>query len=409
MKKAAFFSMLISTAFAAIVFAGSAIAAKLPDQAPPDRAWTSVTVPFEMDHDRMFIEVEFILPDGTGRKARAWVDTGNEAIVLQEPLARELGFEVPAGKEEFVTLPKSPAMRLSGVPLDTSNVPAGALRGPRLRPGLLVEAQLPANLFLPYHVVLDYPAKQLTVAQPGVLKPRGAALPCKVNPETGLFLVEASLEGETVALGIDNGSSYTWISNTLTEAWKKRDPNRPFAVGAVGAANFFGFGFERLGVLMRVPEMGLGAIAAKNVGVAGLPQGMFDWYSKKSAGSVMGFIGANVLKGYRLEVDFPNKMTYWEAGPSPDPNDLDIVGLNLRPEADGGYAVAWVAVKDGKPSIEGVSPGDKLISVDGRDTAGLAMGAVVDSLRGAPGTERTLVLERKGERFTVKAKALRFA
>jgi C-terminal processing protease CtpA/Prc len=123
----------------------------------------------------------------------------------------------------------------------------------------------------------------------------------------------------------------------------------------------------------------------------------------------MGFIGANVLKGYRLEVDFPNKMTYWEAGPSPDPNDLDIVGLNLRPEADGGYAVAWVAVKDGKPSVEGVSPGDKLISVDGRDTAGLAMGAVVDSLRGAPGTERTLVLERKGERFTVRAKTLRFA
>jgi hypothetical protein len=396
-------------AFAAIAFAGSAIAAGLPGQASPDRAWTSVTVPFAMDHNRMFIEVEFILHDGTGRKARAWVDTGNEAIVLQEPLAKELGFDVPAGKEEFVTLPKAPGMRLSGVPLDTTKVPAGALRGPAIRPGLLVEAQLPANLFLPYHIVLDYPAKTLTVAKPGVLEPRGAHVPCKVNPETGLFLVEASLEGETVALGIDNGSSYTWISNTLTEAWKKSDPNRPYAVGAVGAANFFGFGFERLGVLMRVPEMGLGAITAKNVGVAGLPQGMFDWYSKKSAGAVLGFIGANVLKGFRLEVDFPNKMTYWEAGPAPDPNDLDIVGLNLRPEADGGYAVACIAVKDGKPSVEGVSPGDKLISVDGRDTAGLAMGAVVDSLRGAPGTEHTLVLERKGERITVKAKTLRFA
>jgi len=58
-------------ASAAIVFAGSIIAAGLPVQAPPDSAWTSVTVPFEMGHNRMFIEAEFILFDGTGRKARA--------------------------------------------------------------------------------------------------------------------------------------------------------------------------------------------------------------------------------------------------------------------------------------------------------------------------------------------------
>jgi hypothetical protein len=316
---------------------------------------------------------------------------------------------VPAGQDEYVSLPKSPGMRLSGVSLDTSKVPAGALRGPRLRPGLLVEAQLPAKLFLPCHIVLDYPAKRLTVANPGALEPRGTRVPCRINPETGLFMIEAFLEGETVALGIDNGSSYTWVSDKLTKSWQVRFPGRPFSVGAVGAANFFGFGFERLGVLMRVPEMEIGPLTAKNVGVAGLPQGLFDWYSKKSAGPVLGFIGANVLKGYRLEVDFPNKMTYWEAGTAPEPNDLDIVGLNIRPEADGGYSVAAVAVKGGKPAVEGVRPGDRIISVDGRDTAGSAMGAAVDSLRGAPGTEHTIVLEREGQRFTVKAKTMRFA
>ena len=390
-------------------FAAAVLATVLSGQSASDRAVSSVTVPFDMDHNRMFVEVEFLRPDGAVRKARAWVDTGNEALVLQEPLARELGFEVPAGKEEWVQLPKAPGMRLGGMALDASDVPAGVLRGPRLRPGLLVEAQLPASLFLRYHVVLDYPARRLTVAKPGLLKPRGAPVPCRVNPKTGLFLIDAVLEGETVALGIDNGSSYTWVSETLTKAWQGRHPDRPTAVGAVGAANFFGFGFERLGVLMRVPEMGIGALTVKNVGVTGLPQGLFDWYSKKSAGPVRGFIGANVLKGFRIEVDFANKTTYWEAGPAPDPFDLDIVGLNLRPDADGGYTVAAVAVKDGKPSVEEVRPGDRLISVDGHDTAGSAMGAVVDSLRGTPGTERTLVLERGGQRFTVKARAMRFA
>ena len=390
-------------------FAIAVLSTGLAGRSASDRTVSPVTVPFDMDHNRMFVEVEFVRPDGAVRKARAWVDTGNEALVLQEPLARELGFEVPAGKEERVELPKAPGMRLGGATLDTAKVPAAVLRGPRLRPGLLVEAQLPASLFLRYHVVLDYPARRLTVADPGVLKPRGAPVPCRINPETGLFLIEAFLDGEAVALGIDNGSSYTWVSETLTKAWQGRYPDRPTAVGAVGAANFFGFGFERLGVLMRVPEMGIGALTVKNVGVTGLPQGLFDWYSKKSAGPVRGFIGANVLKGFRIEVDFANKTTYWEAGPAPDPFDLDIVGLNLRPDADGGYTVAAVAVKDGKPSVEEVRPGDRLISVDGHDTAGSAMGAVVDALRGTPGTERTLVLERGGQRFTVKARAMRFA
>ncbi len=392
-----------------LLFAAAALAPGMAGQTSPDRAVLSVTVPFDMDHNRMFVEVEFVRSDGAIRKARAWVDTGNEALVLQEPLAKELGFEVPKGKDEWVQLPKAPGMRLDGWPLDTADVPAGVLRGPRLRPGLLVEAQLPAALFKRYHIVLDYPARRLTVAQPGVLMPRGARLPCRVNPETGLFLVEAVLDGETVALGIDNGSSFTWISETLTKAWKERHPEWPSSVGAVGGANFFGFGFERLGVLMRLPELRIGGVTAKSVGVAGMPQGLFDWYSKKSADPVRGFIGANVLKGYRLEVDFADKTTYWEPGPAPDPFDLDIVGLNLRPDADGGYTVTAVAVKDGKPSVEEVLPGDKLISVDGRDVAGLAMGAVVDALRGAPGTEHTLVLERQGQRLTVKARTLRFA
>lgn len=71
--------------------------------------------------------------------------------------------------------------------------------------------------------------------------------------------------------------------------------------------------------------------------------------------------------------------------------------------------MAAVAVKYGQPSIEEVHRGDKLIGAEGRDAAGLAMGVVVDALRGAPGTEHTLVVERHGQRFTVRAKTLRAA
>jgi hypothetical protein len=271
------------------------------------------------------------------------------------------------------------------------------------------EAQLPASLFRNHDVVFDYPARRLTVAGPGLPKPRGVTVPCRINRKTGLFLVEAALDGEAVALGVDNGSSYTWISDSLTKSWLDRDPERPFSVGAVGAANFFGFDFETKAVLMRLREVRLGDLVARNVGVAGVAKGLFDWYSKKSAGPVVGFIGANFLKDFRIEVDFPNRMTYREAGPEAESFDLDIVGLILRPDAEGGYTVVGVAVKDGLPAVKGVRPGDRLLRVEDLDTAGATMGAVVDAMRGKPGSMRTLVFERRGKSFAVKAKTMRFA
>ena len=405
---------VLTAAVAILLAAGPGSALRSGERQDPaaldGTAAPSVTVPFDMDHNRMFVDVEFVRSDGTVRKARAWMDTGNEALVLQEALARDLGCEFAMGeKQPWARLSRAPGLRLNGWPLDPAGVPAVVLQGPRMRPGLLAEAQLPASLIRRYHVVFDYPARRLTLAKPGLLKPRGVPIPCRVNPETGLFLIEAVVDGETVPLGVDNGSSYTWVSDSLTGALKERHPDWPAAVGAVGAANFFGFDFETAGMLMRLPELRIGPLSAPGVGILGLDQSLFDWYSKKSAGTVRGFIGANVLKGFRLEIDFPNRTTYWEAAPSADPFDLDIVGLTLRPETDGGYAVAGVAVKDGRPAVEGIRPGDRLVRVDSTDAAGASMGKIVDALRGTPGTTRTLVIERGGERFVVKAKTMRFA
>jgi hypothetical protein len=234
------------------------------------------------------------------------------------------------------------------------------------------------------------------------------AIPCRVNAETGLFQVAATLDGESVQLGVDNGSAGTWVADSLTTAWRSRHPDWPHATGAVGSTNFFGFDFEATGVLMRLPELGLGPLRVSDVGLLGLDQSLFVWYSKKSAGAVVGFIGANVLKGFRLEVDYPNRMTYWEVAPPPDQGDLDIIGLTLRPETNGGFTVAGVATKDGRPAVEGVQPGDTLIRVGALDAAGATMGAVVDALRGKPGETRTLVIERAGKRSTVDAKVMRF-
>ena len=61
-----------------------------------------------------------------------------------------------------------------------------------------------------------------------------------------------------------------------------------------------------------------------------LGQGLFDWYSKKSAGPVGGFLGGNVLNRFRLEIDWSQDMTWWEPGPAPDRRDLDMGRMAAR-------------------------------------------------------------------------------
>jgi hypothetical protein len=373
----------------------------------------SVSLPFALDHNRLTVEAEFVRPDGTVRKARAWMDTGSESLVVAESLARDLGLDLSGLKtaqaQHSVDLAgPAPRMLVGGLPLDLEGSRMRVHPGTHLRPGVAAEANLPANALRRLHIVLDYPALRLIVARPGAIQPRGVAVPCRVNAETGLFQVAVTLDGETVQLGIDNGSAGTWVSDTLTTAWQTRHPAWPRSTGAVGSTNFFGFPFETAGVLMRLPELRIGTLPALEVGLLGLPQELFDWYSKKSAGTVVGFVGANVLKAFRIEVDFPGQMTYWEAGPAPEPGDLDIVGLTLRPEVDGRFTIAGIASQAGKPSVEGIQPGDTLVRVDALDASGAAMGAVADALRGQPGTTRRLVVERDGKRLMVDARVTRF-
>lgn len=361
----------------------------------------------------MIVDVELVRADGTIRRARAWVDTGNPDLFLGEPLARDLGLDFVPPESAASRIPqaaanRTPAMRLDGLPLDLVGVRTKVLVGTRSMPGVPAEANLPASALRHDHVVFDYPNRRLTVARPGARKPRGVALPCRVNAETGLFQIEADVDGQTVSLALDNGSSYTWVSDALTKAWEARHPDWPRSRGAVGAANFFGFPFEASGALMRLPKLRIGPMDAHAVGLLGLSREFFDWYSRKTAGPVVGFIGANVLRGFRLEVDYPSRMTYWEAGPPPESADLDTVGLTLRPETNGGFVVAGVATKEGRPAVEGVLPGDRLLRVGTRETAGLTMGTVADALRGAPGSTRALVIEREGKRVKVEAEVLRF-
>lgn len=360
---------------------------------------------FLIDHNRIFIELEFVRADGTLRKTLAFVDTGDQDLEFSLPFAKAL--HISKGRDAHV--------RFGGMDLKVSpDISVDANPGDSMLPGMIVEANLPATVLDQYDVLLDYGNQTLTLTTPGTLKHEGVRVPCKVNPKTGLISVQASVAGQQHAFAIDNGAAYTWIDRTVTEKWAITNPRWARGVGAVGDANMNGALPELTGMIMRVPAIDLGGLQIESVGALGVGPGwnkampsFFKWYSEKTPEPVVGFLGGNVLRAFRLEIDYANGATYWNRERTADPHDLDQVGIMIR-AAHGKYFVAAVATQDGRKTVDGVRVNDQLISVDGVAMTGATPGKVLGALHGRPGQTHKLVLERDGKRIVVNAPVTRF-
>jgi len=374
-----------------------------------DGSAASGTTPFVLDGNRMYAELSFVRPNGSIHRALAFVDMGSPSMEISESLFRELKVDRRKGLR----------FKLGGLSID---VPASQIDGERTHPHsvgskLQVEALLPASVLQHYQVVIDYKSRTLTLATSGTAKPTGSPVPFHLKKETGLIAVDASIDGKTYAVTIDNGSAYTWLTQSAVREWLRRHPEWERGVGAVGASNMMMSGdtTEMFGILVRIPEIVIGQMSLTEVGALGASSGggpstnqsLFDWYSTKNALPVIGWIGANVLKDYRLTIDYTNRVMYWLKEAEPDSADLDQVGLTLRSE-DGAYVVASVATKKGAPTVRGVWPGDVLVRIGDMETKSASWGDVYAALHGEPGETRRLVLERDGRQYTVDAKVTAF-
>ncbi len=141
----------------------------------------------------------------------------------------------------------------------------------------------------------------------------------------------------------------------------------------------------------------------RHVGIAGYAERiagnrqLFDWYSKKGPQPVIGFIGGNILKSFRIEIDYAKHATYWLQEKPIDHDDMAQVPVVLRPERDGTYTVIGICRRDGKKLMNGVLPVDKLVAVGSLAVRNAAFGTVLRALHGRPGDKRVLVPERNGQ------------
>jgi hypothetical protein len=374
------------------------------------------TAPFIFDDNRVFVELKFVRADGTERQATAFVDLGTPQLTLSETLRRELQVDEN----------KMVAFRMGDleVKVDSSAVATDSgfgMTGPNGKRVVPVEAVLGGSVMKNYTVVFDYAARTLTFAEPNGLTTSGEAVPCRVNQKTGLISVTAKIAGIDHPLAVDCGSAYTWVRKDIAGQWVKDHPSWKRATGAVGEANMQtrAGGAEARATILRLPEINLGPLGLERIGVVGIASAappfppspgenkvegdFFDWYSRKAPERVDGWLGGNVLKGFRITIDFSRAMTYWQPQTKLDPHDLDEVGLTLETrDNEKGYFVAGIAQKDDRPTVEGVRIGDKLIQVDETRLSDATRGAIFSALHGKPGSVRKLILERDGKQVKVQ-------
>jgi len=381
----------------------------------------TVTVSVTMDHNRTIVEAEIQKPDSSWRPVRLWIDSGNPEFLLTTELARDLGLDSTSSATKDDELTTDRFLRPRGVqigtmPIDFSGINVTVLDDPQwLFKTMDCEANLPSTVLKRYHVVFDYPALLITLSEPGGIDPKGVRCDARINPVTGIVQLDALICDDSLSLALDNGASYSFLSESVFNHTIESNANLRTINGAVGCANIWGWWpREDEWPMTRIPRMQWGDVVLEDVGIVGLPNyfrdgsGLFDWYSKKSAYPVDGLLGPNAFKCFRVGIDYQNSAVYFEKITETEKHDLDIVGITVRVETDGRYRIVGIAQVDGEPTTAGVEPGDIIIGIDGIGMTGATMGTVVDALRGNPGDMHTLEVDRKGERFTVEATVRRF-
>jgi predicted aspartyl protease len=282
----------------------------------PEASTNAVTVPLLVEGNRPFVDVSLRRPDGSMRSARFLVDSGGGGFLLTESLARDIGLQWGETHHEegqdFASAKEPPQAFVGALQLDIEPSRVAVVIGtdsilPHAAPGH-ADGVFPGHVLARYHVVFDYPRGTFTIARPGTLTPQGDALPMPVSKQSGFPRTEIQVDGQTYGFLVDTGASFTMVSEVLLKSWGDAHQEWPRHAGAFGeAATLGGMTLET----MFVPSVRWGSHDLREVGVTSQREGTFErWMSSMMTAPIVGSLAGNVLKRFRVELDYPNEKLY---------------------------------------------------------------------------------------------------
>jgi hypothetical protein len=378
---------------------------------------TSVTVPAAIDHNRVVINAEVQVPDGSTQRVHIWVDNGNPELYLSRRLATLLGLAVSC-TDHACSSPPPREINIGGMKIPLAGVKEAKIplkpvnAASVLAAGMDTEINLPSSILRHYDVLVDFPGHKFSIGVPGTIQFRGPSGKVQINPENGLIQVPTQIEKKKYNLALDLGASISFLWDEVFDKLATAHPDSPHMTGAVGSANMWGLDEEPKWKVMRVDRVQYGPLFLANVALVEFPKDRMEFFGKRAGIPTAGLLGSNALLNYRVGLDYAHSTVYFEIGRMFNFPDFDVIGLILRPEDDGRFTILGVAELGREPSVpsgpDGVQTGDHLVAVDGIPAAGSTMGQVWAMLGGTPGQERRLTIERGGRQFAVTARIQHF-
>ena len=372
-----------------------------------------VTVPATIDHNRVVIQGDLRLPDGSTQTVRVWVDNGDPELNLSRRLATLLSLPVKCGDQECSSPPPAEivigGMSVPLSPVKEAKIPLRPVNEAAvLAPGMNAEINLPSSILRLYDVLIDFVERKFSIGAPGTIHFHGAAGKALVNARNGLVQVPSQIEGKKYNLALDVGSSISFLSEELFDKLAAAHGDWPRMTGAVGSANMWGASEETKWKVISLDRVQFGPLFLTNVPMVALPKPVLEFFEKRAAIPTVGVVGSNMLLNYRVGLDYAHSTVYFDLGRTYRFPDFDVVGMILRPEGDGRFTILGVADIDGKPSVDGVQSGDHLEAVNDLSVRGATIGQVWSMLGGTPGQEKKLSIDRGGKEFSLTAKVQHF-
>jgi hypothetical protein len=340
--------------------------------------------------------------DGTIRLARFVFDSGGGAIILDEGLANDLelkptGKTITDGGVDFS--PTEPPVAQIGswlIALSTSKAFIH-LGKESFDTRERVEGLLPGKALEPYQVVLDYPDGRFTIAPAGCIQHRGIKVPSPFLPSSGHPRIDLSVDGKSYGLLLDTGSRVTLARRDLLENLSAAHPSWPHSVGASGSADMPGSNGKEF--LLRVPEVTWGTFRLTNVLFVSRPNETYSPDTFETPGPISGALGGNVLKNFRIEIDYPHGTTYLEQKGGDSGDDMNSAGLVLDVDTANNLIVRAVSTSAAALTTRNIRLGDQILEIDGKREFPWKITDASEALSGAVGESKRLVIKRDGKQI----------
>jgi C-terminal processing protease CtpA/Prc len=117
----------------------------------------------------------------------------------------------------------------------------------------------------------------------------------------------------------------------------------------------------------------------------------------------VGALGGNVLKNFRMEIDYPHEKAYLEQKATDCDNDMNSAGLVLDVDAANNLVVRAISSTAAALTKTNIHPGDQIIEIDGKRERLWKVTEASDALSGPVGETKRLVIKRGGQEIQTTA------